>query len=77
MEKEEKKKGAHGFANFGAREERPRMSCQTRTWPDVDIPLPMPIVGTEICSVTFMASSCGTHSITIEKHPASERTHAQ
>mmetsp|Transcript_22923 Transcript_22923/g.55491 ORF Transcript_22923/g.55491 Transcript_22923/m.55491 type:complete len:224 (-) Transcript_22923:386-1057(-) len=51
--------------------EAPSMSSHTSTWPEVPLPAPMPMVGVRSWLVTNSATSAGTHSNTIAKHPAS------
>ena len=45
------------------------MSSVTSTWPSQYFDAPIPIVGTEIFFVIFLAKSSTTHSTTIAKTP--------
>mmetsp|Transcript_14714 Transcript_14714/g.41849 ORF Transcript_14714/g.41849 Transcript_14714/m.41849 type:complete len:310 (-) Transcript_14714:386-1315(-) len=67
---------AYCFTNLGGVGYTPSMSCQTRTWPLVPPPAPMPIVGVRKFSVMYWPTSRGTISITMKDAPASSRARA-
>ena len=63
---------AYWRTNFGlTRSWSPSRSWNTSTCPSQAGPAPMPMVGTPTASVTDLATTSGTASTTMEKHPAS------